>query len=644
MRRLLRLIFLLALPIIANAQLNTNRLLDIGRNALYFEDYVVAIQYFNQVIKVRPYLTEPYFLRAYAKMNLDDFRGAIDDCDKALEINPFLAKVFYCRGFAYRSIGNLEKSSDDFRKALELEPDNINTSHLLIENLIQMRHFDEALQLCRRSLEDYPRYSDTYLLRSQVFLAKKDTLRAFADLDTAIIYDGNNDIAFALRGMMKYEQKLYADGLSDLDEAILINPFRSEYFGNRAIVKMQLDDLRGAMSDFDTSLSIDNRNVLSYFNRALLRAQVGDDNRAVEDLDYCLALDPNNYSAYLQRAYLHLKLGDYDHAINDFSTIIGRYPDFVVAYYGRAQAKRLNGDKSGADKDEYAAITIEDEIKSGKRKQRSGDDRQLSASAEGRALVQALDKQRGTRYDSDLRGQVQYKDIDVEPLGNFTMSRPDTARHISNIKLYNAGIERFNAATGEDLEFCIYRDNITAAQLDSCFKRIEHTTRLLNETGYDEMLLMQRAYCLSIVGDYDNALADYDRILPHNPANVLAYFNRANVRLAEAMASAGEDKNVPQAEYSLAISDFKMAFNLDNRFVYALYNAGYVYLLEKNFAKASECFTKAIGIFPEFAEAYYNRGLIYIFQGDKEKGREDLSKAGELGLHQAYNVIRRYAY
>ena len=110
------------------------------------------------------------------------------------------------------------------------------------------------------------------------------------------------------------------------------------------------------------------------------------------------------------------------------------------------------------------------------------------------------------------------------------------------------------------------------------------------------------------------------------------------------MASAGEDKNVPQAEYSLAISDFKMAFNLDNRFVYALYNAGYVYLLEKNFAKASECFTKAIGIFPEFAEAYYNRGLIYIFQGDKEKGREDLSKAGELGLHQAYNVIRRYAY
>ena len=37
-----------------NAQLNTDRLTSIGRNALYFEDYVLSIQYFNQVIKAKP--------------------------------------------------------------------------------------------------------------------------------------------------------------------------------------------------------------------------------------------------------------------------------------------------------------------------------------------------------------------------------------------------------------------------------------------------------------------------------------------------------------------------------------------------------------------------------------------------------------
>ena len=64
-------ILLLALAVVlsllpAKAQLNTDRITAIGRNALYFDDYVLSIQYFNQVIKLKPYLAEPYLLRAVA--------------------------------------------------------------------------------------------------------------------------------------------------------------------------------------------------------------------------------------------------------------------------------------------------------------------------------------------------------------------------------------------------------------------------------------------------------------------------------------------------------------------------------------------------------------------------------------------------
>ena len=57
----------------AKAQINTDQVLQIGRNALYFEDYILSIQYFNQVIAAKPYLAQPYFFRALAKSNLDDF-------------------------------------------------------------------------------------------------------------------------------------------------------------------------------------------------------------------------------------------------------------------------------------------------------------------------------------------------------------------------------------------------------------------------------------------------------------------------------------------------------------------------------------------------------------------------------------------
>ena len=59
-----------------HAQINTDQVMRIGRNSLYFEDYVLSIQYFNQVIKAKPFLAEPYFYRGIAKINLEDFKGA----------------------------------------------------------------------------------------------------------------------------------------------------------------------------------------------------------------------------------------------------------------------------------------------------------------------------------------------------------------------------------------------------------------------------------------------------------------------------------------------------------------------------------------------------------------------------------------
>ena len=41
-------------------------------------------------------------------------------------------------------------------------------------------------------------------------------------------------------------------------------------------------------------------------------------------------------------------------------------------------------------------------------------------------------------------------------------------------------------------------------------------------------------------------------------------------------------------------------------------------------------------------DAYYNRGLVLIYLKDREKGCIDLSRAGELGVVEAYNVINRY--
>ena len=114
MRRYLLIVLFCIQALFAMGQLNTDRVLAIGRNALYFEDYVLSIQYFNQIIKVKPYLVEPYFYRAIAKIQLEDYAGAEDDCNEVIVRNPFMPQAFYARGFVRMRLGKVEAAKEDF--------------------------------------------------------------------------------------------------------------------------------------------------------------------------------------------------------------------------------------------------------------------------------------------------------------------------------------------------------------------------------------------------------------------------------------------------------------------------------------------------------------------------------------------------
>ncbi|MCA6471303.1 MAG: tetratricopeptide repeat protein [Chitinophagaceae bacterium] len=53
-------------------------------------------------------------------------------------------------------------------------------------------------------------------------------------------------------------------------------------------------------------------------------------------------------------------------------------------------------------------------------------------------------------------------------------------------------------------------------------------------------------------------------------------------------------------------------------------------------------YTKAIELDPKYAAAYLSRGLCYLILAEKNKGCLDLSKAGELGDGEAYDMIKKY--
>ena len=104
----------------------------------------------------------------------------------------------------------------------------------------------------------------------------------------------------------------------------------------------------------------------------------------------------------------------------------------------------------------------------------------------------------------------------------------------------------------------------------------------------------------------------------------------------------GNIKTHEKPDYSLALNTLMALLDedYDNPFIW--YNLGNVHLQMQEFHKAIDDYSKAIEYEQNLAEAYYNRGLTLIYLGENELAGEDLSKAGELGIKEAYAVIKRF--
>jgi tetratricopeptide (TPR) repeat protein len=91
----------------------------------------------------------------------------------------------------------------------------------------------------------------------------------------------------------------------------------------------------------------------------------------------------------------------------------------------------------------------------------------------------------------------------------------------------------------------------------------------------------------------------------------------------------------------MILRDYDKAIELAPDFSFAWFNRGNILCSSKDYKAAVVNFTNAINTDRDFAEAYFNRALTYIYIGDTDKGIADLSKAGELGIYQAYNLLKK---
>jgi len=88
-----------------------------------------------------------------------------------------------------------------------------------------------------------------------------------------------------------------------------------------------------------------------------------------------------------------------------------------------------------------------------------------------------------------------------------------------------------------------------------------------------------------------------------------------------------------QGEYDRAIASFDKAIRIEPSFAEAYCNRGTAYYEKGQCDAAIADFSKAIENEPDFAQAYYNRAVAYYDRQECDKAMQDAQKAQSLG-HQ----------
>ncbi len=635
----------------AHSQLNTDHVMIMGRNALYYEDYVLSIQRFNMVIAAKPFLSEPYFYRALAKFYLEDYSGAEMDCSFAIDRNPYTENNYVLRGLCRVNLQKYDKAEEDYKKATDINPLNNTCWFNMVLCQMELKCYHRADSTLDIVINQWPKDPNNYSLKAQIAFAKTDTASALDWIDKALYVDAYNGQAWSMKALVTLNRGEYEQGEDELNKAILQLPRNANLYINRALARYNQNNLRGAMSDYDLALDIEPGNYLGHFNRGLLRAQLADDNKAIDDFNFVLEQEPDNMIALYNRALLLDNTGDYDGAIRDISMVINEYPEFWAGYQARATIRRKIGDVYGAERDEFKVLKAEMDMRAGtfKSQAKTRKKSDTDPSKYDKLVVEDNSEPEKNEYTSEYRGKVQNKTVELtpEPMYLFTYYKKDKA--ISGFVTFHKLLDTLNSSGV--LPYMLYLSNaeesVTEERINAHFEDIVAVTEKIVGTTEHITPYLRRALDYYHVRDFNAALDDLNSAVSLDDNNAIAHYLRGQVRCAQLQA----DHPAPIAElsaevkigYGLAQSDFEKVLSLASDMVYAQYNIGNILVILHEYDKAVEAYSKCLDIDDKFPAAYYNRGVTWLLLNKMDDGLRDLSQAGEYGLYSAYNLIKRYS-
>jgi|GEM_PF-2476761 len=317
----------------------------LGCSLLEQESYQLAMQNFDEAIKLDAEFADGYLKRGEVYLQLKHYQQALKEFSRSIALKPLESvQTYYKRGEIYLLQKQFDLAIADFDRAIGLDGE--------FAEAYQKRSVAHRINgNAKKAEEDNGLAVIIYFYRGLKASENKHNELAIEAYSKVLDLDSKYKDAYINRGYANFSLKEYEKALADYNKALKLDPKNAVVYNNRGLVYNGLKEYEKALADFDKALELDQKYTLAYMNRGFAYSSLKEYKKAITDYNNALELDPNNADAYNYRGNNYLGLKEQEKAITDYNKALELNSKYAKAYYNRGLAYKQMGNIERARRD-----------------------------------------------------------------------------------------------------------------------------------------------------------------------------------------------------------------------------------------------------------------------------------------------------
>jgi len=418
-------------------------------------------------------------------------------------------EAYYHRGGDYIVKGKRDRAIADFSKTIELDPKHVNAYYNRAFSYFLLQQQEAAIADYSKVIELDPKNAVGWSGRAYAYDAKGERKAAIADYTRLIDLDPKSDTYYRQRGKDYQADGQLDRAIADFSKVIERAPGDAEAYEKRGSVYELKGSLEQADADFGKAVELAHSYVYQYAETWVKRgdglAEKGERELAIAAYGKAIGLYSRDLDAYLKRGDAYEAKGLHDLAIADYSSAIESEPESTYAFFQRGEAYKAKGENDRAIADYSKVIELDPKFAGGYTGRGSAyyEKEQYDQALTDFNVAVELDPKEAYVYGN--RGLVHYQ------RGEFEEAIADESLALKLDPAYS------DAASNRELA---YQAKRSIDQLTGYSKAIEAHPQ-------DAEAYRKRGTFYYDNGQYDQAIADFSRVIQLKKDDDLAYYSRA---------------------------------------------------------------------------------------------------------------------